>query len=342
MPPPPTASRDIIVIGASAGAVPALQRLVGGLPADFPASIFIVVHLWPHAESFLPEILRRAGPLPAQHGVHGEAVVPGRIYVAPTDRHLLVEDGKVFISHGPRENRFRPAINPLFRSAAVAHRHRVIGVILTGLLDDGAAGLWAVKECGGVAIVQSDPQFDEMPRQAALNVAVDHLVPLAEIPPLLVRLCGEPALVSSEESVPEVIRLNDEKTKMKTTSFELERVGQRSLFTCPECNGALWEVREGNQPLFSCHVGHSYTARGLDDAQGITIEQSLWSAVRALKENAAMHERLAVRAREQGLGDAVNIYLKTAAARQAEATKLQELIAARPAAGLSNDKSAAM
>jgi two-component system chemotaxis response regulator CheB len=336
--------RDIIVIGASAGAVPALQRLAATLPPDLPAAIFIAVHLWPHAESFLPEILNRAGPLPAKHGAHGANIEPGKIYIAPVDRHLLLEDGKVFVTHGPRENRFRPAINPLFRSAAVAHRHRVIGVILTGMLDDGAAGLWAVKQCGGIAVVQSDAQFDEMPRYALQNVEVDHHVPLAEIGPLLVRLCHEPVEESDPDSVPEIIRLNDEKTKMKTNEIDLDRVGRRSIFSCPECNGALWEVKEGSQVMFSCHVGHSYTARGLDEAQSISIEQSLWSAVRALKENAEMHERLAVRAREQGLTDAARLYQRTASQRTAEAVQVQALLnttRAVPTASDGNGKSAA-
>jgi two-component system chemotaxis response regulator CheB len=323
--------RDIIVIGASAGAVPALQRLMAALPPDLPAAILIAVHIWPRAESYMPEILTRAGPLRAQAGVHGAPIVTGRIYVAPSDRHMMVEDGKLFISQGPRENRFRPAINPLFRSAAIAFRQRVIGVILTGMLDDGAAGLWAVKQCGGVAVVQSDAQFNEMPKHAIESVDVDHVVPLAEIAPLLVRLTREVPPVPASATPPEVVRINDQKSKMNGAEIDMDRIGRRSVYSCPECNGALWEVQEGKELMFCCHVGHSYTTRGLDEAQNISVEQSLWSAVRSLKESAAMHVRLAERAVEQGLGAVAALYQKTADLRTTEALRVQELLRARTA-----------
>lgn len=330
-------NRDIVVIGASAGGVPALQQVVAGLPPGLPAALFVVLHTFPGAESYLPQILNRAGRLMAVHGQHDAPIEHGKIYVAPVDRHMMIEDGRIFISHGPRENRFRPAINPLFRSAALAHRQRVIAVILTGLLDDGAAGMWAVKHCGGIGVVQSDAQFDDMPRRTVEKVAVDHWVPLSEIAPLLVRLAGEPFAPQPDLPVPEVIRMNDQKSKMKTLAIDLDRVGHRSVFTCPECNGALWELKEGSQLQYACHVGHNFTAAGLDQAQAASIEQSLWNAVRQLKENAAMHERLARRASEQGLDSAAEMYRRTAAARAADAANVQAMLDAR---GATAEKSA--
>lgn len=332
---PSSIRRDIVVVGASAGGVPALQRIVSSLPPDFSAAVLVVLHLWPDAPSSLTEILSRAGNLRVTPGEHGTAIERGRIYVARPDHHLMVEGERLFVAQGPRENRFRPAINPLFRSAALAFRERVIGVVLTGMLDDGAAGLWAIERCGGVCVVQSDAQFDEMPRRAAEAVTVDFAVPLAEIAPLLVRLTATPVEVRNEderEELPFLLQLNDDKSKMKTVEFEMDRVGKRSVFSCPECSGALWEITTGGALQYACHVGHAYTPSGLDAAQNVSIEQSLWSAVRALKENAAMHERLAQRATTQGLDEAAALYRRTAAERLAEAASVQAMLSHRPTA----------
>jgi two-component system, chemotaxis family, protein-glutamate methylesterase/glutaminase len=186
---------DIIVVGTSAGGVEALQILVGGLPCYLLAEIFIVLHVAPTSPSFLDEILTRAGPLPATQGVDGELITPGRIYVAPPDHYLLLEAGHVRVTRGPKENRFRPALDGLFRSATYAYGPRVIGVILTGALDDGTAGLWAVKDRGGLAVVQAplDALHTSMPQSALRHVAVDYCMPLAKLAPILVRLATEPA-----------------------------------------------------------------------------------------------------------------------------------------------------
>lgn len=186
--------RDVIVVGTSAGGVEALRELAAALPPDLPASVLIVLHLSPGGPGLLPAILNRAGPLPAAHATDGEELRRGRIYVAPPDFHMLVADGRLRLARGPRENLHRPAIDALFRSAAAAWGPRVIGVVLTGALDDGTAGLGAIKRTGGVAVVQ-DPEeaaYPSMPRSALRNVRVDHCVPLAEIPPLLDQLSREP------------------------------------------------------------------------------------------------------------------------------------------------------
>ena len=317
--------RDIVVIGASAGGVQALQRLVGALPHDFPAAVFVVLHIWPGSQSMLPAILSRAGPLKVVEAVDGAAIVPGTIVAAPSDMHLVMEKDRIVVVRGPRENRARPAINPLFRSAAAAFGERVIGVILTGTLDDGAAGLWAIKACGGVAIVQSDAQFDEMPRSAFDNVTVDYHVPLDEIPKLLRKLTQQEIKTQSSVPVPKIIRINDDATKMKPTTFNMDEVAKRSLFSCPECNGALWEF-EGGGLQYRCHVGHAYSAAALKQDQDANIEQSLWSALRALKESAALDERLAERAQQHHLDKAEAQHRLNAAHKMEHCARLQEFL----------------
>src|SRR5437762_69863 len=199
------ATKDIVVIGASAGGMAALERLVAGLPADLPAALFVVWHLSPGVRSVLPMVLSKAGPLPAANPKDGDPIKPGRIYIAPNDHHMLLERGYIRVTKGPKENRFRPAIDPLFRSAAYLYSTRVIGVVLSGALDDGTAGLWAIKLRGGTAVVQdpADAVHRSMPINALDNVAVDYTLPVAEIGPLLGRLTREAAapesLIGAEE-----------------------------------------------------------------------------------------------------------------------------------------------
>jgi two-component system, chemotaxis family, protein-glutamate methylesterase/glutaminase len=330
-------TRDIVVIGASAGGVQALQRLVSGLPGDFPSAVFVVLHLWPGTQSFLASILDRAGRIRVTDAKNDAPIERGKIFVAPADFHLLLEDNVMRLVHGPRENRARPAINPLFRSAAAMHRNRVVGVILTGTLDDGAAGLWAVKQCGGMAVVQSDAAFDQMPRSAVESVAVDYHIPLDEIPNVLNRLAREQVDPLPGTIVPEIVRKNDDGAKMKPSGFNLDEVGRRSVFSCPECNGALWELDEGVLE-YRCHVGHAYSGESLKDAQGTNIEQSLWSALRALKESAALDARLAERAAQHNLDKAAEAYRENASAKTEQIAHLQEFLGklrpqARPDSG---------
>src|SRR6478735_7471049 len=187
------ASHDIVVIGGSAGGIEALKRICEGLPSDFPAAVFVVVHISPSSRSIMPDLLSRAGKLPARHPRNDEPINRGVIYVAPPDVHMLLRPGHVILRRGPQENRTRPAIDPLFRSAAVAYGSRVIGVLLSGLLDDGCAGLIAIKSCGGLCVVQepNDAMWSEMPRNALAHANVDHCVPVADMPDLLSRLVHE-------------------------------------------------------------------------------------------------------------------------------------------------------
>ena len=319
-------TRNIVVVGSSAGGVQALQTLVAGLPADFPAAVCVVLHTWPWSDGYLAPILTRAGQLPAVQPKDGDRIIPGKIYVAPSDHHMLLEGGRITVVRGPRENRFRPAINPLFRSAAAAYRNRVIGIILTGMLDDGAAGLWAVKRGGGLAVVQSDAEFEQMPNAALNNVEVDYHVPLSEIPPLLDRLVREPVQLQAAPPVPPLIQINDEGAKMKPNELAIDEVGRRSVFSCPECNGALRELEEGRQLEYRCHVGHAFSADALRETQSSALERSLWSALRALKESAELDDRLARRSEAHGLTSAAADYAKSTRQKQSHADQMQEFM----------------
>jgi len=265
--------KDIIVIGASAGGIEALRLIVRDLPKDFAASIFVVLHTAPQSPGILDQILARAGSLPATNATDKEQIQPGRIYVAPPDHHLLIEPGIVRVTKGPKENRFRPAVDPLFRSAAQTYGARVVGIILTGGLDDGTAGLWAVKQLGGTAIVQ-DPEeavAPSMPASARRYVKVDYCLPLAEIATLLVRLTGSLAEdvegMPGEEGAPKVSDEMEIEIKIakedQAIGVGIRNMGEPSSYACPECHGVLLQLKEANRIRFRCHTGHAYSADSL-------------------------------------------------------------------------------
>jgi two-component system chemotaxis response regulator CheB len=293
---------DIVVIGASAGGVEALRELTRGLPPDLPAAVFIVLHVPPSGASLLPKILNNSGPLGARHAINGEAIEHGRIYVAPPDYHLLIERERVRLVRGPRENRARPAADPLFRSAAYAYGTRVVGVVLTGALDDGTAGLAAIKRRGGVTVAQ-DPEealYPSMPRSAMQNVALDHCLPVASIAPLIERLASVPAKDDAVYPVPEILKIETNISRLEESEMkDVEKIGELSAFTCPDCKGALWEVRDGDLLRFRCHVGHAFSAESLVAGQSQELENALWAALRSLEENAALSRRMAARASER-------------------------------------------
>jgi two-component system chemotaxis response regulator CheB len=248
----------------------------------------------------LPNILSRAGKLPAQHACDEEPIIPGRIYVAPPGCHLILEPGQVRLTNGPKENGHRPAVDPLFRSAAFTYGHRVVGIILSGNLDDGSAGLLSVKQHGELAIVQ-DPDtalYADMPRNAIGTVTVDHVTPVAALPTLIVQLVQRPAAEGTPmtDDAPshsatmhdgeEVVRLEDRQ----------QQAGVPSTMTCPECHGTLWEVHNGDLLHFRCRVGHAFSPDALLAHQAEALEAAMWTALRALEEHAAMNRRLAARA----------------------------------------------
>ena len=279
--------KNIVVVGASAGGIEAVRTLVGSLPADFPASLFIVLHTSPEAPSMLADILDRSGRLPSLTPDDGERIRPGTIYVAPPDRHLLVEPNRVRVTRGPKENRFRPAIDPLFRSAAQTYGPRVVGVILTGYLDDGTAGLWTVKQLGGTAIVQdpADALVPFMPLNAMTHVEVDYSLPVEEIAPLLVRLTTEAAEEEGAFQVPKEVEIEVNIAKeQKALDAGVLQLGEPSNYACPECHGVLLQMKEGTLFRFRCHTGHAYSIESLLTDITEKMDDALWNSIRAFEE----------------------------------------------------------
>lgn len=294
---------DIIVIGASAGGVEALRHIARGLPGDLAASLFVVLHIPPNSPSLLPAILNRAGPLHAVHARDGERIKPGRIYVAPPDHHLLVKRGYVRVTRGPRENSTRPAADPLFRTAAVAYDRRVVGVVLSGNLDDGTAGLAAIVARGGIAVVENpeDALYPGMPRSAMEHVTVDYITPLAQLPALLTRLTHEPIQDEGVAPVPDDMEMEADIAEMDAAAIESSaRPGEPAGFGCPDCGGALFALSDGALIRYRCRVGHAWSPDGLLAAQSDELEAALWTALRALEEQAALSGELAERMAKKG------------------------------------------
>ncbi len=289
--------QNIIVIGASAGGFEALKTIAGGLPADLDAAVFIVWHMSPDVRGILPDVLDRAGPLPASHALDHECIEKGHIYIAPPDRHMLVENGAVRVTRGPRENRFRPAVDPLFRSAAYHYGPRVIGAVLSGALDDGTSGLWTVKYRGGTAVVQDplDAEVPSMPQNALREVDVDHVVSAKEMPALFAEIIARSS-ESPGEAVMNIDENETEKTKREiqiaaednALDHGLMQMGELPPFNCPECHGVLSSLRDGTLSRFRCHTGHAFSADVLLAAVTENIEDSLWSAVRGMDETIMM------------------------------------------------------
>jgi two-component system, chemotaxis family, protein-glutamate methylesterase/glutaminase len=286
---------DIVVLGASAGGVEALTRLVAGLPADVQAALFVVLHLPPDAPSSLAPILDRAGPLPAIPAEDHQPIEPGHIYVAPPNRHLAVRRGHVALRAGPRENSARPSVDVLFRSAAWAYGRRVVGVVLSGTLRDGALGLAAIKMHGGVTIVQDPDEalFAGMPESALSTTRVDYRLRAADMPARLVELThhsveSEPMRPTPPEPPEPIRHAADEPDQQLSPKLPNAASG----LSCPECRGSLWELREGGGIRYECRVGHTYSLGALLSEQGEAVEAALWSAVNSLQERAATWRRL--------------------------------------------------
>ena len=303
------AAQRIVVIGASSGGIEALRQLVGGLPPDFPAPICVVLHTSPQSPGLLGKILANAGALPAVTAATGMQLKAGHIYVAPPDHHLLIEPGGVCLGRGPKENRFRPAIDPLFRSAAQVYGHGAVGVILTGNLDDGSAGLRTIKQLGGIAIVQDprDALFPAMPTNALRHLAADYMVPLSEMVGALCEATArdvEGLRIETPEEIRVEIAIAKEDRAMDRT---VQRIGEPSIFACPDCHGVLLELKERGILRFRCHTGHAYSADTLLTALNEGIENALWSAVRAVEEGRFLLERMAQHRSDASGGHSVRL-----------------------------------
>ncbi|PWU11469.1 MAG: chemotaxis protein CheB [Terriglobia bacterium] len=286
---------DIIVVGASAGGVDALRKLAAGLPPGLEGAVFVVLHTLATGENLLPHILSRAGPLPAVEPQDGTLFEIGKIYTAPPDRHLMLHDGSLRVVRGPRENRHRPSIDVLFRSAATAFGPRVAAVLLSGSDDDGTAGMLAVKKSGGVAIVQdpADSDHPEMPASALRAADPDFKLPATEIGPLLRNLVDGRIRPPRTEARIEAAEKSFGQEEGSPT--DIKQLGTPTSFSCPDCNGTLWELQDGNLLRYQCRVGHAYTWESVVEAESDAVERALWSAVRTLEESAALSRRVAQR-----------------------------------------------
>ena len=285
---------DIIVVGASAGGVEVLRRLVSDLSAELDAAVLIVMHVLPEAESLLPEILDKASGMPALQAENGAPVETGKIYIAPPDRHLMFQNGNLRVVRGPKENRHRPSIDVLFRSAAMTYGPRVVGVVLSGSDDDGTAGLMAIKRHGGLTVVQDpdDSEYSRMPSSAAEAVRPDFVLPIAQIGQVLVDLVeGHMGKVEKKTTSKPEDKTLSETAEGAVTDVKL--LGTPSAFTCPDCNGTLWELEDGDVLQYRCRVGHTYSPGTMLDAEAEVVERALWAAVRTLEESAAVSRRIA-------------------------------------------------
>ena len=312
--------RDVVVVGASAGGLDALKRLAAGLPEDLPAAVLVVQHTAPGGPGLLGAILDAAGPLGARLADDGEPARPGRIYVAPPDRHLLLTDGGLRLSRGPRENRARPAVDPLFRTAAVTRRQRVVGVVLSGTQDDGAAGLRAVRRCGGLAVVQdpADAVYPEMPRAALDAAGADHTAPADALGPLLARLVREPA--PAPPPVPQDLLVEARITAYGMDTIDrMDRLGRQTPFTCPDCGGVVWEMDDPEPVRYRCHTGHAFTERVLSDSQAEATEAALVTAFRTMEERVKLLRKMAERDRKSG-------YAERADELQRHAARVRDLL----------------
>jgi len=330
----------IVVIGGSAGALEALKAMLPMLPQDFPAAVLIVTHIGSQ-KSTVPDILGRCSAMPVRHATDGEPIISGRVLVAPPDEHLTVvaRDGRAYVRlvHGPRENHCRPAIDPLFRSAATAFLADTIGVLLSGYLDDGTVGLQAIKACGGMAIVQDpfEAKAMDMPASALQHVDVDRVLRVGDIGPSLVELATASVRPdargddTSASAVPGWIGIENRITSRDSDMDDLEKIGKPSSLTCPECAGALWEVGHKGPIRYRCHTGHAFTARVLETLQRDSVEDAIWGAVRALHEQERLFSKLSDRERQAGNPESAADYAAKAMQAKAHSQTLREVIVTR-------------
>jgi two-component system chemotaxis response regulator CheB len=322
----------LVVIGTSAGGVDALMTIVRELPRSLPAPILVVLHVPADSPSLLASILNRQGGIPAKTAQDGERYASGTIYVAPPDHHLLVEDGFLRTVRGPRENRHRPAIDPLFRSAALARGPNAIGVILTGSLDDGTAGLLAIKNVGGTAIVQDprDAVYPAMPASALEHVKVDYVVPLADMAGTIVQAVNSEPLEARESGDTSLIEFETRIAEMDPESLQQDdRPGRPSAFSCPDCGGVLWEVQDGDYTRFRCRVGHAFSPETMLGAQSDILEEAMWTALKTLEESARLSRRLAANERARGHDWMVKRFEEREEDARAKAEQIRQFLTAQ-------------
>ena len=323
----------IITIGASAGGVQSLTALVASLPTDLDAAVFVVLHIPPNLISTLPQILSQQGPMPAVHPVDGEPIKAGVIYVAPPDHHLMVEADRVLVKRGPKENRNRPSIDALFRSAAYSFGAKAIGIVLSGALDDGTSGLWSIKRLGGISIVQdpAESSFDSMPSSALNQVEVDYCLSAHDMGALLSRLTKEPIREEPHTAEQDRIKMKLEvSVALDGDAFRkgVMEIGQLTPFTCPECQGVLVKLTEGKLIRYRCHTGHAYSASALLSGVMGKIDESYWSVMRSLEEAAMLLEQIGNSLAAEGQDKAAKIFLDRAETAVTQSRHLRNAVLA--------------
>jgi two-component system chemotaxis response regulator CheB len=320
-----------VVLGASAGGVESLREVVGALPADFPAPVFVVLHIPAYQASSLPEILNFSGVLHACHPEDGAKIETGRIYVAPPDHHLLIERERVVVQKGPKENRFRPSIDALFRSAAYNYGPKAIGVVLSGALDDGTSGLWTIQRLGGTTIVQepNDARFESMPLSALSQVKVDHTVPAKEIGALLSRLVAVRAPAHKAADVKLRKRVEVELAiAVEGGAFAkgIMEMGELTPFTCPECHGVLVKLKEDKMTRYRCHTGHGYSDSALLEGVMESTGEMLWQVMRSLEEAVMIVEHMARQIENEGDKKRAKVYFRKAQELETRSKMLHEAV----------------
>lgn len=323
--------KRVIVIGASAGGLEALSQLFQGLKPDLDAAIFVVIHLLPDAKSLLSPILRRQSRILVEDAKNGRIIEAGHAYIGPPDQHLTISDGTMQLTFGPKVNHTRPAIDPLFESAAKEYGPNVIGVILSGALYDGTKGLLTIKQAGGITVVQNpgDALYPDMPSSALQSVPVDYTLSAAEIAALLNKLSDPVESEKGENLMDDPIpNYSEDEIKLIKDEIESYEKGdesvQRSVLTCPDCGGVLWELKDGQLIRYRCHTGHVYNAETLLSSYDDEFEKAFWAAIRIMVEKAAISNRLAVNAKEHGNTEREEYYLSMAKEAEDEADKVRK------------------
>ena len=323
--------RDLITVGASVGGVKALLALSRDLPKDLDAAVCVVLHTRADGPNLMPGLMDRAGPLHAKNPADGEPLEPGRIYIAPPDRHMLVVDGHLRLGKGPKENHSRPSIDALFRTAAVSRGPRTIGVILSGSLGDGRAGMAAIKRCGGTAVVQrvTGAVGRDLPQNVISSVPTDHVVPIDDLGSILAELTREMLPGEGEFAVPKDLKIESDITMQNLPPHEklklVQKLGTLAPLTCPDCGGSLWQIH-GGEIRYRCHVGHAYSAEAMARGQDVAVEAALWSAVRALEEQRLTSEHLGRAARDRSEATLADQFAERAVMAEEQSKVINDLL----------------
>jgi two-component system chemotaxis response regulator CheB len=318
----------VACVGASAGGLNAVTELVNKFPSKLNAAVFIVLHLSRAGFSeILIEKIKKGSPMPCYIARNGETIMPGSIYLAPADRHLLIRKNKIVIGDGPPENRFRPSIDVLFRSAAAHYGERAVGIILTGLLNDGSAGMWAIRESGGHCIVQdpNEAEYPDMPVSVLETMEVDHVASLRKIGGILRNIIERNEIKGIKPSLMTIAESNLSE-KVATAIEDVQKLGEKSFYSCPDCGGNLWKLEKGKIAHYRCHIGHSYSQQDLILKQKENIEQTIWVAIRMMEERKLLLLRMAGEHKGKGLDNLSGNYREQAERLEGHIDKLKDLL----------------